>query len=159
MKNIILTGSPGTGKTTIAKLLSKKLKYKYIDVNKLIKEKKLKEKYIKKLDTYEVNTDKLTDELIKIIKKSKGVVIDSHLSHYIPKKYVNLCIVCKCSLKELKKRLEKRKYSKIKVNENLDSEIFDVCFIEAKEKKHNIITVDTTVEKLNKIIKAIKEII
>ena len=160
MKNIILTGSPGTGKTTIAKLLSKKLKYKYIDVNKLIKEKKLKEKYIKKLDTYEVNTDKLTDELIKIIKKSKGVVIDSHLSHYIPKKYVNLCIVCKCSLKELKKRLEKRKYSKEKIKENLESQTLEVCLVDALEMWHTVIERDTTKknvkECVDEIIKEIK---
>jgi len=152
MKTIIVTGSPGTGKTTIAKALAKKLKFKYLDVNKLIKEKKLKEKYIKKFDSYEIDIKKLNKELIKIIKKSDKIVIDSHLSHYLSKKYVNLCIVCKCNLKDLKKRLEKRKYSKIKIRENLDSEIFDVCLFEALDNKHNVITLDTTKGKIsNKI--------
>jgi broad-specificity NMP kinase len=45
MKKIIVTGTPGTGKTTLAKKLSKKLKYAYIDVNNVIKENKLKEGY------------------------------------------------------------------------------------------------------------------
>ena len=38
MKTIIVTGSVGTGKTTLAKKLAKKLNYIYIDVSKLIKE-------------------------------------------------------------------------------------------------------------------------
>ena len=83
--------------------------------------------------------------LIEIIEKSKkDLVIDSHLSHYLPKKYVDLCVVTKCDLKVLKKRLEKRKYSKEKIRENLDVEIFDICLNEAKEKGHKVKVVDTS---------------
>ena len=42
------------------------------------------------------------------------------------------------------KRLKKKKYSKSKVRENLDVEIFDVCLNEAKENKHKIIVIDAT---------------
>lgn len=141
---IIISGTPGTGKTEVAKLIAKKKKLKYIDVNKLIKENKLYEKYDKKLKTYIVNPKKLNSFLIKLIKKEKNLVIDSHLAHYLPKKYVDLCIITKCDLKILKKRLEKRKYSKEKIRENLDSEIFDVCLREAEEIGHKIKVVDTT---------------
>ena len=71
-------------------------------------------------------------------------MIDSHLSHFLPSKYVDKCYVTKCNLKELEKRLKKRKYSKKKIRENLDAEIFDVCFEEAKENKHDIEIIDTT---------------
>lgn len=141
---IIVSGTPGTGKTQVAKLIAKKRKLKYININKLIKKNKLYEKYDKKLKTYIVNTKKLNKFLIKLIKKEKNVVIDSHLGHYIPKKYVDLCIITKCDLKVLKKRLEKRKYSKEKIRENLDSEIFDICLREAEEIGHKIKVVDTT---------------
>ena len=50
----------------------------------------------------------------------------------------------KCDLKELERRLKNKKYSKNKVRENLDAEIFDICLNEAKENKHKIIVVDTT---------------
>lgn len=156
MRVITITGSVGTGKTTIAKKLSKKLKYKYIDVNKLITENKLSSGYDKKKKCKIIDTKKLNNFLIKSIienkeflknlklKKTKGIIIDSHLSHYLPKKYVNLCIVTKCDLKELSKRLNKRKYSKNKIKENIECEIFDICYNEAKDLRHKLIVINTT---------------
>ncbi len=135
---IIVTGSVGTGKTTVAKKLAKEPKHKYIDVNKIISEKKLSSGYDKKRKCKIVDTKKLNKVLIEMIKKDKNLVIDSHLSHFLPSKYVDKCIVTKCDLKELEKRLKKRKYSKDKIRENLDAEIFDVCLTEAKEKGHNV---------------------
>ncbi len=152
---IIVTGSVGTGKTAAAKALAKKIKHKYIDVNKLIKDKKLRGKYLKNLDTYEVDTKKLNNIIIKLIKKHKNLVIDSHLSHYLPNRYVDYCVVCKCDIKVLKKRLEKRRYNKIKIRENLDTEIFDVCLVEALENKHRIIVVDTTKNNIKDCVKNI----
>lgn len=145
MKAIIVTGTPGTGKTKIAKKIAKKENAVYLDVKKVIDKYKLKERYDRKRRTYAVNSDKLNKILIELIKKSKKkLVIDSHLSHYLPKKYVSLCIVTKCDLKTLKKRLEKRKYIKSKIRENMDAEIFDVCLNEAKQLGHKVKVIDTT---------------
>ncbi len=151
MKVIVISGSVGTGKTTLAKKLAKKLNYKYLDVNKIIKEHKLAESYDKKRKCYVVDVKKLNKVIIDIIKSLEGrqgtvsgIIIDSHLSHYLPKRYVDLCIITKCSLKTLEKRLRKRGYNKAKIRENLDCEIFDVCLNEAKELKHKVLVVDTT---------------
>ena len=141
---IIVTGNPATGKTTIAKKIAKQKNLKYIDVNELIKENKLYSYYNEKDKSYVVDVKKLNKFLINLIKKNKKVVLDSHLTHYLPVKYVDECIVTKCNLKELKKRLEKRKYSKEKIKNNLDCEIFDVCRIEALENKHKVKVVDTS---------------
>lgn len=145
LKAVIVTGSVCSGKTTVAKLIANKYNYKYLDVNKLIKEKKLYEGYDKELDSYIIDERKLVKILKSLIKKSKTkFVIDSHLSHYLPKSQVELCIVTKCDLKELKRRLKNRGYSEKKIRVNLDAEIFDVCLIEAKEKGHKIKVIDTT---------------
>jgi adenylate kinase len=148
MKTIIVGGTPGTGKTTLAKRLAKKLNFHYLDVNKIIEKYNISEGYDKKRDTKIIDTKKLNLALTKEIRNFKqskeGIIIDSHLSHYLPKKYVDLCIVTKCNLKELENRLKKKKYSKSKIRENLDAEIFDVCLNEAKENKHKIMSVDTT---------------
>jgi len=158
MKVAIVTGSIASGKTTLAKALSKKLNYKYIDVHNLIKKNKLYDSYDRKDKCYIVDVKKLNKFLIKeinqykrIIKKEllkkkkqmKGIIIDSHLSHYLARKHVDLCIVTKCELKELQKRLKKKGYSKNKIRDNLDCEIFDVCLNEAREKGHKVLVVDT----------------
>lgn len=148
---VVVTGTPGTGKTFFAKTLCRKYCFGYVDVKKLIKEKKLSSGYDKKRKCEIIDIKKLNSELIKIITKSnknkKNLAIDSHLSHFLLKKYVDVCFVTKCSLKELKKRLQKRKYSKEKIRENLDAEIFDTCFIEAEEQGHNVRIIDTTKRK------------
>ena len=144
---IIVTGTPGTGKTTIARLIAKKYRLKYIDTNKIIKAHKLIIGYDKKKQTNIVDHKKLAKILVEMIKKNNNLVIDGHLSHYIPKKYVNLCVVTKCDINILKKRLEKRKYSFEKIRENLDCEIFDVIFNEAIELRHNIYVINTSDKK------------
>ena len=152
----MITGTPGTGKTSLAKTLAKKLKIKYLNVNKVIQEYKLREKYERKRQTYIVNEKKLSKILVRLIKEYKDLIIDSHLSHFIPKKHVDICIVTKTDLKVLKKRLEKRKYSKAKVKENLDAEIFEICHTEAQDQGHNIILVDTTKNSINKCLSLLK---
>jgi len=149
MDVIIVTGSVGSGKTTLSKKLAKKLGFKYIDVNKIVKEYNLSESYDKKRKCKVVDVKELNKALIVKIQNSekdleKGMIIDSHLSHYLPKKYVDLCIVAKCDIKELDKRLKKRGYSKNKIKENIECEIFDVCLNEAKEAKHKILVIDST---------------
>lgn len=151
MKTLIVTGVPGTGKTTVAKRISNKLNWHYVDVNKLISKNKLYEGFDQKRRTNIINVNKLNKFLINYIKKFKklnkgyrGLVIDSHLSHYLPRKYVDFCIITKCGIKELNKRLRKRGYSKNKITENLQSEIFDVCYNEALQKKHKVILINTT---------------
>lgn len=148
MRVIAVSGTPGTGKTTYSRKLAKEKTYKYLDVNKIIDKFCLSEGFDKEKETKIIDTDKLNLKLIEIIaeekeKRTKGIVIDSHLSHYLPKEYVNECVITKCDLRTLKKRLEKRGYPEAKVRENLDAEIFDTCYIEAKEMGHKIKVIKT----------------
>jgi adenylate kinase len=145
MKAIIVSGTPGTGKTTIAKKISKEIKGQYVDVNETVKKHRLSEGYDRKRKSMIIDTKKLNKVLIEMINKSKKIlVIDSHLSHYLPKGYVKVAVICKCDINELRKRLKKREYSKEKIEENIEAEIMDVCYNEAKEKGHKIKIVKTT---------------
>ncbi len=154
---ICVTGTPGAGKTFLAKKLAKKLGLKYVEINKVIEEHRLSDGYDKKRKSNIVDIKKLNKTLEKIIKNDKSIIIDGHLSHYLPRKYVDLCIVVKCNLKILKNRLNKRGYSKEKIRENLDSEIFDICLNEAIENKHKILVVDSSKKiNLGDIIKKVR---
>ena len=158
MAVIIVSGTPGTGKTFLSKRLAKELQFRYVDVKKLISKNKLKERYDKKRESWVVDEIRLAKIAEIIIRKSNSnLIIDSHLSHFINPRLADLCIITKCSLKVLERRLKKKGYNKDKVRENLDCEIFDVCLNEAKEKGHKILVVDTTkptdIAKLSKMVK------
>ena len=150
MRTIIVTGSVGAGKTALSKKLALAARYIYVDVNKIIKKYNLAEGYDRKRKSKIIDADKLSKALISVIKSleedesAKGVIIDSHLSHHLPAKYAGLCIIVKCSINLLNKRLKNRGYSKSKIRENLDAEIFNVCLEDAKEKGHRIMVVDTS---------------
>jgi adenylate kinase len=163
MNLIIITGSVATGKTTLALKLGKRLDYPVLDVKKFIEDKNISEAFDKKRRCKIIDLDKLNKALIKEIRKVEkahmpdGIVIESHLSHYLPEKYVDLCIVTKCGLKELEGRLKRRGYNKSKIRENLDCEIFDVCLNEAREAGHKVLVINAT-KRLNmdRIAKDIK---
>ena len=156
MRAIAVSGTPGTGKTTLSKIICKRLNFDYIDVKPLIKA--LGEGYDNRRKCYVVDEDKLSKALIKRISAAKKPpLIDSHMSHFLPPRYVELCVVCKCNLKELKRRLEKKGYSKKKIRENLDCEIFDVCLNEAKEIGHKVVIIDTTKGIDEKTIKTLEK--
>ncbi|MBW3011226.1 AAA family ATPase [Candidatus Woesearchaeota archaeon] len=156
MAIIIVTGSVCSGKTTYAKKFAKDKGYTYIDVNKIIENNKkaIGAKYNRKDKCYDVDTDKLNKLLIARIRQAKkdkeSLVIDSHLSHYIPKRYVDKCIVTRCpDLKKLKIRLQKRNYPKQKIEDNLEAEIMETCLQDALAFGHKVKIIDTS-KKINK---------
>ena len=148
-KLVIISGTPGTGKAKLAQLLVKDLGFERLNIHKHYSE--ISSSYIREKQCYDVNLKKLEyivngrkKELTKKNKENRNLVLDTHIAHLLPKRMVNLCIIIICSnLKTLKRRLQKKKYSKKKIRENLDAEIFQVCLNEAKEKKHKIIIFDT----------------
>jgi adenylate kinase len=149
VKTILVSGTPGTGKSFLAKKLSLLLDYTYFDVNLFIKTAHIYDKFDRKRAAFVVDVDKLVPMLLKVREKAlkggqKGIIFDSHLAHFLPSSRADLCIVAHCSLKVLKARLSKRGYSASKVRENLDAEIFDTCASEAKEAGHCILSFDTT---------------
>lgn len=145
-KVIVITGTPGVGKSTLARKLASQLGYARLDLHKYYS--LLSVGYNKKKQCYDIDIkkfQKLVEAKLKEPAAKKGLIIDSHIAHLLPKQLVDLCIVLTCSnLKELERRLKKRKYSARKIRENLDAEIFQVCLMEAKEKGHKIKVIDNS---------------
>jgi len=166
MKIVCVSGTPGTGKTALSKRLASRLGYLYFDVNHFIAKNKLYGSYDRKRKTKVIDVAKLNKKLVRQVnaikksineksnkktsikyqksKKLNGIIIDSHLSHFLPRKYVDLCMVIKCDIRELNRRLKNKKFNKAKIQENLQAEIFDICLNEARQRKHKILIVDTT---------------
>lgn len=157
-KVVVISGTPGTGKSALAKLLEKELKFARLDLSKYYQ--KISVGYDKEKKCYDVDLKKfilLVNEKLKNIKKN--VVIDSHIAHLLPQGMVDLSVILTCSdLKRLEIRLKKKGYSKKKIRENLDAEIFQVCLSEAKEEGHKVLVLDTSKEvSKDKLLRVIKD--
>lgn len=131
-KIIVITGTPGVGKTTIAKKLARSLKnVEYISANELIKEKKLfggtamDGAKIAKLKPLQKSIEKRINSSKKNI-----VLVEGHLLCEIKIKGA-VAVVLREHLDTLRQRMEKRGYSSRKINDNIISEATDYCGIRA----------------------------
>jgi adenylate kinase len=133
-KAILITGTPGTGKSTIAQMF-KKVGFTVIDVGKYAKEKSLFESYDDERDTYIVNDDLLTESVVKLIEQNDSnlpLILDGHVVE-LPPSYLTHCIVLRCSIRLLRQRLVERDYMPSKVDENVQAEIMEVILSDMLE--------------------------
>ncbi len=145
-KAIIITGTPGTGKTHLAKDIAKRYGLPLIDVGKFARDNGLVESYDEARDSAVVDEKKLAEALGKMLRedrKTPYILLDGHLSHFLAPSRVALCIVTNADLPALKERLTERGYGAAKVRENLDAEIFQVCRTEAEARGHRVYVLDT----------------
>ncbi len=143
---IALTGTPGTGKTTVAELL-KKRGYEVISVIEMAR------KYDCILDDegeeVEIDVEKLSQF------RFDGIV-GGHLSHYL---HPDITIVLRCNPLVLKNRLEERGWDEEKLMENVEAELLDVILVEAIEMNSNVYEIDTTFMTAEEVADAVESII
>ena len=147
-KTILISGTPGTGKSYLASRLSLLTGFEHFDSSSYIKNSEKYSDFDENTQSFIVNPQDLVADFLKVrdlAMKSgkKGIIFDSHMSHFSPFPIVDSCIVLSCDLKIIQKRLEKRGYSDQKIRENLDSEIFKICETEAIEFGHSPIILNS----------------
>ena len=131
---IALTGTPGTGKTTIAALLP----YRVIDLNALVKG-GLNLGIDPERGCLEADMDGLEQKLAEM-DTDELIILEGHFSHY----FADEAVVLRLAPSELKKRLEARGYPETKIQENLESEALDLILVEAVEFCKRVSEIDTT---------------
>lgn len=145
---LIITGVPGTGKTTISRLLQEKLDATHIDVTKLAIRERDTQKTDEKRETLIVNMKTLSEKLVDLIDKSrKLVIIDGHYSpELIQTDLVEKIFVLRRAPWVIKEVLEKRGYSTTKIMENIEAEILGTCLHDAlsHHPKEVICEIDVT---------------
>ncbi|MEM7819213.1 MAG: adenylate kinase family protein [Candidatus Aenigmatarchaeota archaeon] len=157
-KIISISGTPGVGKTEVAKQLARLLGANLISINKLIKKGKVPYKLDKKRKTKIIDIKILQKVINKEIKKGKINIIEGHLSHLLKSDKI---IILRANPQILEKRMKKKKWSKNKIEENIKAEILDMITIETLEKhnKNKIIEIDTTNKKPKVISMTIMKIL
>ncbi len=163
LKTIIITGTPGVGKSTISKNLALELIAKHLDVSKVAEEDNVIDQFDLERDTAIVNLNKLSKLLTEEIESSDtDIIVDGHLApHLIPDNLVTIAFILRRNPQQIEEELMKRGYSDKKVKENVCCEILDVCLLDCikmygEEKCHEI---DTTNKNLNLIIDELEKVI
>ena len=100
---ISLTGTPGTGKTTVGKLLQQR-GIRTIELGDLVKEKKLYDSFDSERGSYDVDPDVL-DDAVSAMNITEDCVLIGHLAHFVS---CDRIIVLRCSPEVLADRLKSR---------------------------------------------------
>ncbi len=146
---IALTGTPGTGKTTVAGLLP----HRVIDINVLVKE-----GFNLGVDPLrgclEADMDRL-EQRLKELDDDRIAVLEGHFAHH----FADWAIVLRLEPSVLRERLQKRGYSQEKIRENLEAEALDVILVESVELCSRVDEIDTTGRTPQEVAKLVTEII
>ena len=155
---ISITGTPGTGKTSVGNILSKK-GFNVIDFNRLIEKQNFIKGFDKKRQTKIVDIKKINDYIKQHFKKEELTFIDGHLSHLIES--VDYIILLRRHPKKLLENLQKKNWSIEKIKENIEAEILDIILCEAIDLhgKDSIFEIDTTDKKVHDVFLIILELV
>jgi len=128
--NILITGTPGVGKSTLCQQLSENSGLKWADVGKLAKENGCYENFDEEYKCHVLNEDRLID-LLEDQMTEGGNIVDYHGCDFFPERWFDIVFVLRTDNTVLYDRLSKRGYSGKKFEDNLNCEIFGTIHEEA----------------------------
>lgn len=138
--NILVTGTPGCGKTTLCENLVNAMQqhgitYKHLNVSQLAVENKYTEEWDEERQTHVLDEDLLLDYMEEVMSNyaTTGYVVDYHSSELFPERWFDFVVCLGTDNDVLFERLSKRGYSEKKIQENVECEIFQVCLQEAQD--------------------------
>ncbi|MFP4116265.1 MAG: adenylate kinase family protein [Candidatus Aenigmatarchaeota archaeon] len=149
---VAVTGTPGTGKTSVSKKLAEETDLDYVSVNDLARKRDCVISRDEERDSDVVDVQKLREEA----KELDGCVLDGHLSHFLEN---DMVFVLRCKPSVLRTRLEDKGWDEEKVRENMDAEITGVIEMEARNGNDEVYSLETTEENPEEVIETLKKII
>lgn len=160
---IIITGTPGVGKTSVSAALASRIDAQLVSLGELIRKEKLYIGFDKERDTLIADIGKISRRVGEIISKAqKDIIIEGHLAVEVtPAEEASIVFVLRRNPEELKRILEERSYTERKIMENLAAEILDVCLFEAVKKfgVEKVCEIDVTSKSVDEVVQEILDVL
>mmetsp|Transcript_22223 Transcript_22223/g.68442 ORF Transcript_22223/g.68442 Transcript_22223/m.68442 type:complete len:159 (-) Transcript_22223:1888-2364(-) len=115
--NILITGTPGSGKTTLCEVLAAATGMEHVNVGDVVR-------------------TEACHELLGVLEprlEQGNVMLDFHSCDVFPAELLDLVLVLRVSTENLFDRLTARGYHQRKINENMECEIMQVVLEDARE--------------------------
>jgi len=153
---VIITGTPGVGKTKISQILSKRLNAVHLDLNKIAKEEQLTLGIDKERKSLIADLNRLSERVQDLIKKSsRDIIIEGHYaSDVVPQNLASYVFVLRKDPDALVTSLKRKGFRGQKISENVAAEILGVCLSDAVDAYglKNVCEIDTTRKRVGRII-------
>ncbi len=132
MTSILIGGTPGTGKTEVAKIVGAMLSRAVLSLGDIAVQSGCVNAKDMARDTGIIDEDCLVEAIGEITEdRSKMLVIEGHYIDLVPYSRVEKVFILRTHPEVLRKRLLQRGYSIEKVNENVEAEVIGVCQMDA----------------------------
>lgn len=158
--NILIVGTPGTGKTTLAKQIAEQAGFSHFDINEIAREHNLYESYDESYACHVLDEERVLDFIEDRMDSNEGGhVVDYHGCDFFPERWFDAVVVLRTDNTKLFDRLKARGYNERKITENVECEIFGTLAEEARDSfKEEIVqelqsdTVEQMEENVSKIL-------
>lgn len=149
----MITGTPGVGKTTVAKEVASRIGCRYVNVADLALQKGLVLEFDEERQAYVVDVEGVR-EVLRQLARDDLCVVDTHVVSCVPPELVKVAIVLRLDPRELAPRLRARGYPEKKVVENVQAEILDICLTEAVSSlgEGRVFEVDTSGKSVGEVV-------
>jgi adenylate kinase len=157
---VLIAGTPGVGKTTVAREVAKRLGVTYVNVAELAVNEGLVAGYDSERGAYVIDEEAVRAKLRELALRGRAVV-DTHVVSAVPPELVEVAIVLRLDPRELERRLKARGYPPSKVLENVQAEILDACLIEAVEAfgEERTFEVDASGKSVDEVVEEVLKIV
>ncbi|CDS40943.1 TAF9 RNA polymerase II TATA box binding protein [Echinococcus multilocularis] len=132
LPNILITGTPGCGKTTLATELARVSGLSYVSVNDIAKEGGLYDGFDEVNECYVLDEDRVIDEIEPKIQEG-GQILDYHSCDFFPERWFDAIFVLRTDNQILYPRLASRGYNLKKIQDLIHCEIVQVVLDEARD--------------------------
>ena len=162
MSAILVGGTPGTGKTKIAKMLGTRLSVRVVELGELADSAGCIAAQDKARDTGIIDEDCLAIAIqLEVADMTRQLVIVGHYIDLVPFSAVDHVFILRTHPETLRHRLIARGWSEEKISENVEAEVLGVCQLDAFESfgEDLVNEIDTTDTRPAEVVDSIQKML